>query len=231
MISQKYTRIFQNEHRPLAPGFAVDEEGVSMVYVRVAGEAELHVRPSTGAAGEIFAGFSWTRNSTPSLLPAVLEGKVPANGVVVLTKLPVTGQLFVSVASDSKEIVAATPADADEVELVGQTLTFHADAIGKSFFVQMQYEPTVVEARQILGDMPVGGLASNNEGIIGLLTRADVATTYFDAAADWNSAELHPSLGADGRLTIGGAGGKVTSLVIVSAPSADVPFLTVRANV
>ncbi len=231
MINQKYTRQFLTEHRPVAPGVSITEEGVALVYVRVPGEAELHVQPSTGAAGEVFAGFSWTRNHPPALLPKVQEGVVPVGGKIELDQVPVTGQLMIRVAGAALTIVAGAPADATEVQVVGTEVTFHADAVGSGYFAQMQFEPTVQQARQILGDMPIGGLASTNEGIIGVLTRADVATTMFDGAADFGAAELHPSLGADGRLTIGGGGTKLTNVVVVSAPSADVPYLTVRANV
>lgn len=231
MLLQKYTRQFLTEHRPVAPGVQINEEGVALVYVRVAGQSELAVAPSTGAANEVFAGFSWTRNHPPAYLPIVMEGVVPAGGKIELDRLPVTGQIGVAVAGEPVDVVAAAPADATEAQLVVQELTFHASAVGSTYKIVMQYEPTMVEARQILGDMPIGGLSSNHEGVIGVLTRADVCTSFFDASADWNSGELHPSLGTDGRLTVGGTGTKVTSLVIVSAPGADVPFLTVRANV
>lgn len=231
MLNQKFTRQHLSEHRPLAPSFVVNEEGVALVYVRVPGESELHVQPCTGAQGEVFAGFSWTRNHPPATLAIILEGVVPADRTVELDKLPVTGQLMVRVGGEAKQLGANAPADADNVQQVARLITFHADAVGQPYFIQMQYEPTMVEARTILGDMPIGGLASNNEGVIGVLTRADACTSFFDAAADWNSGELHPSLGTDGRLTVGGDGTKLTNVVIVNAPSADVPFLTVRANV
>ena len=231
MLNQKYTRQFLSEHRPVAPSFAVNEEGVAMVFVRVPGESELHVMPSTGAAGETLAGFSWTRNAPPSMLGYVQEGIVPADLTVELEQLPVTGQLLIVAAGDAKEIVAGTPADADEVKVEGRLATFKASLAGSKYYIQMQFEPTLQQARQLLGDQPIGGLASTNEAIIGLLTRADLATSYFDASADWNGPELHPSLGADGRLTIGGTGTKLNNVTVVNAPSADVPFLTVRVNV
>lgn len=231
MLNQKYTRQFLTEHRPVAPGFVINEEGVALVYVQVPGENELHVQPSTGAAGEVFAGLSWTRNHPPAMLPSVSEGVVPADLTIELEQTPVTGQLLIAVAGVKLEIVANAPADATQVRVVGREVTFHADALGQGYYTQMQFEPTVTQARQILGDMPVGGLASNNEGIIGILTRADAATTMFDASADWTGGELHPSLGADGRLTIGGSGTKLTNVVVVSTPGADVPYLTVRVNV
>lgn len=231
MLSQKYTRQFLTEHRPLAPAALVMEEGVAMVFVRVPGQAELHVQPSTGAADEVFAGLSWTRNAPPAFLPNVTEGVVPASGKVELRSTPVTGQILVVVGGDVKVITASAPTTADEAELVGKVVTLHSSVIGQSYMIQSLYEPTINEARQILGDMPIGGLASQNEGIIGLLTRADAATTYFDASVDWNGPELHPSLGADGRFTIGGTGTVCTNVIIVSSPSADVPYLTVRVNV
>lgn len=231
MLNQKYTRSFLTEHRPVAPGVVINEEGVPLVYVRVPGESELFVAPCTGAAGEVFAGFSWTRNHPPATLPIVLEGKVPADLTIELPHVPVTGQIRVVIGGDAKEIVAVAPADADKAQLVGTVLTLHADANGLDYSIVMQFEPTMQQARQLLGDMPIGGLASNNQSVIGVLTRADVCTSRFDASADWNGGEIQPSLGADGMLTIGGAGTKLSSVVVVNAPSGEVPFLTVRANV
>lgn len=228
MISQKYTRVFMNEHRPVEPGVVIAEEGMALVYVRTAGET--CVRPSTGAAGEVFAGFSWTRNSVPATLPMVIETKVPASLTVHLDRLPIAGQLLVRVGGDALDLVGSAPADATEVRLVGQDLTFHADHVGQNLMIQLQYEPTLQEARQILGDNLIGGLASSAEQMIGLLTRADICTSFYDASADFTSA-MHPSLGADGRLTVGGNGTVLTNVTIVEAPSAANPFIVVRANV
>ncbi len=228
MISQKYTRQFMNEHRPIAPGAVIPDEGMALVFERTA--TETCVKPSTGAAGEVFAGFSWAHNTVPSFLPMVVQGKIGATGTLELPRLPIAGELLFKVAGQPLEIVANAPADATQARLVGEVLTVSAENVGKTFIAQFLYEPSVVEARQILGDMPIGGLNTTAMSVIGVVTRADLATSYFDASADFTSG-FHPSLGTDGRLTMGGTGTKLENVTIVSAPSADNPFLVVRANV
>lgn len=231
MLVQKYTRFFGTEHRDVEPGVVIEEEGIALVYTKVNGRT--YVRPSTGAANEVFAGFSISRNSTPRYLPKIIAGRlVPDSGVIDLGRIPLTGQILVKAGGDVLEISANAPV-AGKVQLQGQKLFFFQGTpaagsdpavvgdIGKEVYVQFIYEPTVAEARTIIGDGPIGGLPSTAQERIGVATRMEeLATTYYDASADWASA-FNPKLGADGRLTTSGGGTILTNVIVMDTPVAD----------
>jgi hypothetical protein len=222
MIEQKYTRVFHTEHRPVETGVVFEDEGMAAVFVKE-GDATV-VRPSTGVAGEIFAGISLSRNVPPMFVPHVIEGKLRGVVSVQLPRVPLAGQILVKLDGVKLAIKAAAPASVAEVQLVADTLNFHADADGKDLFVQFMYEPTISEARMFKGDVAIGGLSSAAQGIIGLITLGDVATTYFDASADWSGA-LQANLGPNGIFTVGGAGAVVGT--VMGAPSSSNPKLVI----
>lgn len=228
MIQQKYTRVFNTEHRPVETGVIIPDEGIALVYVK---EAERTVvRPSTGAAGERFAGLSLARNAPPLFMPFVFEGAVEG-GVLELPRTPIAGQILVRI-GDTKMTINASdevPAEANAVSLDDNKVRFHADHAGEALFVQMMYEPTVTEARTYQGDAPVGGLPSSAQGIIGMITKGDVATSYYDASADWSGA-LTCKLGPDGVLTTSGAGAEAKDVTILTAPTAANPLLVINID-
>lgn len=224
MIEQKYTRVFHTEHRPVETGAMFEDEGMAAVFVKEG--VQTVVRPSTGAAGEIFAGISLARNIAPLFVPYVFEGVLKGTSMQ-LPRLPMAGQILVKINGTKLAIKASAPASASEVQLDADTLNFHADADGADLFVQMMYEPTVTEARQFKGDVAIGGLPSTAQGVIGLITLGDVATTYFDASADWSSA-MQAQLGPNGIFTVGGPG--AVAGTIVSAPSAANPKLVLKVT-
>lgn len=218
MNVQKLTRLFRTEHLPVQSGVIIEEEGTALVFVSENGTT--CVRPSTGAAGEQFAGFSMSRNSPPSYIPHAFNSSVPESLVVELPRTPLTGQILVKVGGVKLEVVAGVPADATEVQLAGNDLVFFAGSTKKALYVQFIYEPTLAEARTILGDMPIGGLASSYQGIIGVALHGQVGTTMYDASADWTGV-INPNLGVDGRLTVGGSGPKLSNVTVLATPSTD----------
>lgn len=228
MIAQKYTRLFLSEHRKVETGVKIEEEGQALVYVKEGQETV--VKPSTGAAGEVFAGIAMTRNCPPAVLQWVGEGVIGNTGAIELPRTPITGQLLVKVAGAKADIGAGAPAAAGDVQLDGDIVTFHADDVGAKYFVQMAYEPSALEARQIIGDAPIGGISAAYQGVVGVITRGEVATTFYDAASDWGSA-LSVKLGADGKFTTGGQGTSLTNVTVLSAPSSENSALVLRVNV
>lgn len=218
MLVQKYTRLFRTEHFDVQEGVVIQEEGVALVFVQEGGKTK--VRPSTGAAGEVFAGFSQSRNSPPSYIPHVFEASVPATLIVELPRIPLTGQILVKIGGTKATIVAGAPDAAGKVQLTANVLSFHADDANKEIYVQYIYEPSMAEARTILGDMPIGGLPSSNQGVIGATLHGNVATTMYDASVDWTGV-INPTLGVDGRLTVGGSGTKLTNVQVIQTPITD----------
>ncbi len=229
MLFHKFTRIFETEHAPVLSGHLIEEEGYALV--RVFEGLQTVVRKSTGAADEAFVGFAMSRNAPAGILPLVAEGN--ADGTqIILARVPLTGDILLKLDGVNATIVAGAPAASGEVNITGDVVTLHDDDADVAYFVQFMYEPSVTEARQYTGDFPIGGLASASLDVLGILNRGFVATNMFDMSADWvGSGEVVPSLGADGRLTIGGPGTKLTGTVqIHSVPSSDNPFLVVRVN-
>jgi len=231
MIVDKYTRTFNTEFRDVEPGLDLREDGQALVYSKVAGRT--YVRPSQGVAGEIFAGISVNRNTPPSFLPKIVSGVVvPESGVVDLARVPLNGQILVKVDGDVLEVSASAPVEG-KVQSVGSKLYFFtgtpenggtpavAGDQGKELFVQFMYEPLVSEAKTIRGDAPIGGLSSSELERIAVLTRAEsVATTFYDAAADWSNV-IKPKLGVDGKFTTTGNGETVQTVIVLQTPVED----------
>lgn len=228
MLQMRETRIVRSKHEDVLSGVIIPEEGMALVYAKENGATKVTL--SSGAAGEIFAGVSLSRNKAPASLPHVQEQAVPAGLSVELVRTPIAGQLNVKVNGEQKTIVTGAPQSADEVQLDGRFLRLANGEAGKTVTAQFLYVPTVIEARSVIGDGPIGGLASTAEGVIGSLKDAQFATSNFDASADWNDA-MFVKLAAGGNFTVGTANDHVANVVIKNVPSAANPFLVLSINV
>lgn len=219
MLYQIATDIVMTNEGDLLPGEVIHEEGVALVWHRENGKNFLKL--SRGVPGEIFAGFALARNMPPAFQIYVEEFTIDATQAFTLQRLPTDKQLLIKVAGKSATIEAGeeSPATAGEVALHGAEVLFAAADVGKKVFVQYASELTVGEARAITGDAPVGGLPSNIQQRIGYIKLGNVSTNMIDASADWsNDAILNPSLGAGGKLTIGGEGTVLRGIIIKKAP-------------
>lgn len=228
MIVQKYTRLFLTEHRKVESGVIIQEEGQALINVKENGETV--VRPSVGASGELFAGIAMTRNAPPTVLQWVGQGVIGDTKAIEVPRLPILGQVLVKIGNTVATLEAAAPAAAGEAQVAGQVISFHADDIGKAYLVQMAYEPSMAEAAQILGNMPIGGISASYQGVTGVITRGEVATTFYDASSDWSTA-MQVKLGADGRFTTTGLGAVVPGVTVINAPSSENSALTLRVNI
>lgn len=229
MLKLLETRVTRTRSANTLPGVVVHEEGISLVYSKKDGET--YVRPSTGAAGEVFAGLSYSRSTAPAMLPLVDVGTVPQTRAVKLKRVPLPGQLFVKLGDDPADIVTVDPSAAGKVRLQGDTLYFHADDLGQELYIQMMYEPSVTEARSIMGDVMPGGLSSVALGVVGVLKDAQAGTNFFDASKDWSTA-LGVKLGANGMLQpAADAAEAIPNVVVMNSPNAQNPFLVIAFNV
>ena len=86
-----------------------------------------------------------------------------------------------------------------------------------------------VASLEATGDLPHGGLAGNKMGQCGLIVLGQIATSCFDASCDWTDV-LHPNLGPDGILTVGGNGELLHNVVVQNAPSAEQEFLVLKVK-
>lgn len=219
MLLFQNSRIIQSTERPVAAGATVTAEGQALVATNVGGV--FGVKPSTGAAGEIFAGVSLAQQLTPLYLPAVERLTVTAGLTVTVRSTPVGGTLRVY--NVTKGAVVAAGVAAGNYSIVGNVITVvagGATAAADVLEVGYRYSPTTLEAKAIQGDIPAGGAASLTLNSVGAILQGDVYTTEFDTSVDWTAANPVITLGANGLFTIGGAGAVVPNAYIVKVPSA-----------
>lgn len=230
MLQLRNTRIYKSLFETLATGVAIQEEGVALAFVKEAGETK--VQPSTGAAGERFAGIAIARNMPPATLPLVEEGVIGADSTFALTRAPIAGQAFIKVGGVAMTIVTDPTAVLDDthVLVVGASGKVSAANKGKAITAQYLYAPTVQEARTVIGDAPYGGLAANALGTIGCLKQAEVATSFFDASADWSST-TYAKLGAGGKFLPADVDTGIAGVVVKNSPAVGNPFLVLEINV
>lgn len=230
MLQLANTRFGSTFHREVATGVTITTEGVALVYVMEGGKSK--VRPSTGAAGEVFAGFSLSRNSQSTRLTEELEVKVPATApfVVNLPHAPVDGQIRVGTLAPVAE--AGDAPAAGEFSLTGKALTLNAALAGQVLRVSLAFAPTFQEAMAATGNDPVGGLPSTALGVIGVIKEGDVFTDQYDVTAEWKAdgAPQDVYLGANGLLTTKTGGTKVGAVTILNVPSVGAGFLGVSVR-
>lgn len=230
MLFQNATDIVQTQEADLLPGEVIHEEGVALVWAREGGRSFL--RLSTGAQGETFAGFALSRSLPPANMNRVEEFVIDATKKYTASRVPNAGALLVKIdGTKATQEATTTPSAAGVVGVQGADLYFHADDIGKKVFIQYAYELTVTEARSYTADAPIGGLATNVVGRCGYIKLGNIATSMFDPTADWTADNvLHPSLGADGLLTVGGNGTVLKGMIIKQAPTTERGYLIVEMS-
>ena len=229
MLQLSDLRIIRTKHADVLPGVVLEDEGVALVFVKANGKT--FVQPSTGAAGEIFAGVSLSRSIPPLWLPKVESGIVNEDGTFTLSRAPKAGQLLVKIAGKAVEVVTTAPADATQVQQVSDMeFVAHASAIRKAVQVQYMYAPTVEEARLLIGDRPIGGVPSGVLGVVGRLQEAEFGTNYFDAAADWTDVQF-AKLGAGGMFVPGTVDDHLHNVVVLNTPNSGDPFLKLDIHV
>jgi hypothetical protein len=229
MLRYELSKIVDTTEKPVAVGATVTAEGQALVNDAVGGG----VKPSTGAAGEIFAGISMAQQLTPLALPKVDRFVVAADKTITLSSLPLAGTLRVT-RTDTGAVVAAAALTGDGLKytLAGAVITVDPASVGITLEVTYRYAPTTLQVKVIQGDIPPGGAAALLIGSVGMVTKGDVVTTEFDTAADWStvSASVPIKLAANGLFTVGGSGATVAGAYVVKLPSADAPFLGIHIN-
>jgi hypothetical protein len=225
MLQMRNTRLYKSLFEALASGTSVQEEGVALTFVKENGETKVEI----GVAGGKFAGVAIARNMPPATLPLVEEGAIPASGAGKLTRAPNAGALLVKIDGAVAALVAAAPA-AGEVEVVGDSYTFNVADAGKVATFQYQYTPSVVEARSVIGDTPYGGLAANALATIATIKQGEIATSFFDASADWSNA-LYAKVIAGGMFAPATASTGIQGVTVKNSPTAGNPFLVLELNI
>lgn len=235
MLRTNKTRIGSDTfHLEVAPGFVIDQEGVPLVAHVVGGKT--YAKPCQGTGTEKFLGFSLSRSNAVDRAVTNKTVTVPAAApyTVDLGVAIIATQFAAGVGGTALAEVATAPA-AGEVKIDGTRLVFNAAQAGATVNVHAAYVPSYAQAVALQGSAPAGGLPSVAAGVIGIIRTGSVYTDRYDVNADWtNGGSSDPvaiKTGANGLLTIGGAGADISAAVtFLEAPSVGNGFLGVRAH-
>lgn len=219
MLYAPLTSNVRSTEKALASGATITDDGQALVSLLQLGRQV--VQPSTGAAGEVFVGFANLQTSAVPVVPATavkvdLIETVPANGVLTLSKTPVSGSVTVNNFTTKAKI--ATTA------VSGNTATVAGTNAGLTVTVTYTYALTVIEARALVGDVQPGGFVGHTVGQVGLSQAGIIYTSCIDTAADWSNATA-VKLAANGKLTDQTGSGVAINAVIIQAPSVNYPYL------
>jgi hypothetical protein len=77
---------------------------------------------------------------------------------------------------------------------------------------------------------PYGGLAANALGTIACIKQGEVATSFFDASADWADA-LYAKVADDGKFAPATEASGLSGVTVKSSPTAGSPFLVLELNI
>lgn len=228
MLKLNATRPGEIVEKLIATGIQVESEGMPLVSVLEGGHE--HVKPSTGAANEVFVGFSWMHNIVPSVISMCEDIHVPEAApytVQLLRKNLITGQISGRNLATFFQINTATlAAGTFDVDYGAGIVTFHADDAGRDLTMNYAYSPTVTEAKALYPDLNVNiNPAFEFLNSLGVVLTGEVYTDQYDKSVDWQAVANNIYLGA-GQLTGSGnvkIGGHVTHV-----PTPDNPFLGVQ---
>lgn len=225
MIYSPLSSLLRTREAALAANAQPTADG--QAFVSVIENGHQVVKPSTGAAGEKFAGLAATQTSAASFLQttavAVETLVVPASKQLNLGRAPIAGTTQV------RDEATGAPIAPDSV--TGKTVDLTTAGVPSStVVVTYRYALTVVEARSRNGDVTPGGYAGLTTGSLSLVQAGVVYTDQFDTSLDWGKANESVVLGPNGQLSTKTANpdGTVVSGAIAALPSAEYPFLGIE---
>ena len=227
MLSINQTSYNRSDEHPVVPGIAITAEGQALVADYTNG-SKLHVKPSTGVAGEKFVGIGLSHIHELSTVPAIAELKVTEDALKFeLAGNPLPGSIIVR--EGGTEITAEPAPKAGSYSLTGNVVEFLVDDRDKTFEVVYAYTPTVAQARGLQGDANPGFSATAVLGSTGVIKAGTVYTSRWDTKSEWKG-DSTVKLGTDGNLTTSGTG-EVVPCIIIEIPTAGSPFLAISFNV
>jgi hypothetical protein len=241
----KYSHFSLSLQKDVATGQTVDREGVCLRSVLEAGEEKVQ-KADAAAATYAIAGFAISDNETIGIIPVVEEFTIPA------APGPYTVQLahasLVGTAPNSSVRVYNVTGSADMTEVAGApaatqfqpavttgVLTFNVAQAGNSIRVWYRANLTVAEARLRYFQRNINNDAGAifNTVVVGGGT-GEIYTAEYDTNVDWSTAipgGANPiKTGADGILTIGGAGTDIPGGKVIHVPDVDQPYLGLAFN-
>jgi len=228
MIDWKRTYYERADATPIALGSTVSKVGQGLVSVLVGGEE--HVKPATGGGGETFAGFALFRqlsySTAPQVQSVVVPGSAPYEVDLKFNNL-IAGQLRVYDVLNATDLaIVGAPPVAGEVQpdYVAGKLTFNAAEAGLEMTVYYRWNLTVAQAETLFYQAPTNYPEPNYFGQVNVMKgKGRLYTGDYDASLDWSTVAAGTiTLGADGILTVGGAGPLVPGARVIHAPAVGV---------
>ena len=221
MFNTANFRKLQTITRSITPGKEIKAEGQLLKSVLTQGNETLE--PATGAAGETLVGFAIQRNLRPSTKPVVETAVADAAGSVTLSKTNlVTGTLRVHDNTSGTDVALAGAT----VDLAHGTFTLAAVANHSLTFTYV-YGLTAIEADILFKNAPIG---SNAASVWGTATAAvgfgEISTDQYDTTKDYSVAGTLTA-GANGVITLGGAGTPIPGARVIKTPTSDDALLTI----
>jgi hypothetical protein len=199
-----------------APGVEFLAEGQAVV--RTNNNQAAGVLPSTGAATDVFQGFSIAGTSAAPFAEGyankVETFLVPATGAVTLALTPVAGQVGVI---DNTTGSAVTNPTVTGNQVTGLT-------VGDTVTVTYKYALSVIQARAKYGDVQPGGYSGAYVGQIGVVTRGTIYTDQCDVSKNWAAATA-VKLAANGQVTDQSGTGNAIQASIIAVPGQLIPML------
>lgn len=227
MLNLPLSRFTRSDEHKLAPDATLTAEGLALVADYSEGSV-VSVKPSTGAANEIFMGVSLAVLMDLTELPFIQQFVVDADNLVTtLPGTPVPGSSLVTL--DGTAISPGGTVTASKYTLVGNTVEFHADDAGKAVKYVGLYAPTIAQARQIQGDVNPGYAISSELHQTGVVKGGTIYTSEWDTTCAWTGADK-VRLGANGKFTTSGTGTEIGA-TIIELPNTDSAFLGLSFNV
>jgi VCBS repeat-containing protein len=214
-------------------------EGTAMVHKIENGAAVIDV--STGATGEVFAGFSIARPGDVNRLVEVYTVKVPDTGLVSLRHKANISDMRVDVKNADGTFTNITlqmtgTVDATHANVTdnGNKLQFDTSLAEETLRIAAGFVPTTIEASARYG-MNINGIEASAPGNVTVIYGGGqtVATDMIDMSADWTSTDGNPRkvyLGANGRFTTAGSSSTpvATNVILIEAPSEGSPYAVFR---
>lgn len=211
-------------------GSSLPVDGTPLIAVREGSEGVL--RPSTGAADTVFAGFAYYDEQIAQTNRTVIETVTAVGTTATLSRAPTAGtDMLVVKGSTALTYSAGAPA-AGAFQLSGpQIITLNAAEANSVLTVSYKTAMTVNEAAIYNGTMMpwVGGA----NYLVGVVTGIEIFTDQYDSTVDWNAIDLETAneklkAGANGLVTAGSANGALINGYVIAVPTADSPFLGIR---
>ena len=209
MLKIDMSQLFRTTERNWASDVTTTKEGVALAAVYEGGV--MMVKPSVGAANEIFCGVAFSSRTT--LTEIAYAGTLTAVGTLLaLPHTPVPTTINIAGLIEDTDYTVS-----------GSNVTVIAAHANKTLEVMFQYVPSVLEALSLQGDVEPGTHQTLTLRKTGVIESGEVFTTEFDTAADWSGVPVI-RLGSNGMFTTAGSGAIVNCLV-TNIPGAGRPYL------